>query len=151
MTWTYSSTSISTDLAKVRLLVGDTNTNDQLLTDEEVAYFQTLDTDLRLVAARCCDAIVAKLSRNIDRSNLGMSATRSQSIQHYMDLADRLRKEARSAGANPIAAPDNFGGPSQADVDGYNEDTDRGPLFYRGMNDTPGVSSAVPFGGYGDD
>jgi hypothetical protein len=93
MTWTYDSTDLSTDLAKVRLHVGDTNTNDQLLTDEEINYALSLETAILLASARCCDFIVSKLARDIDRSNIGMNAQRSQKIQHYMDLAVRLRQE----------------------------------------------------------
>lgn len=145
MTWTYSSTSIGTDLAKIRLTLGDTNSNDPLLTDEEIAYYQTLDTDLRLVAARCCDAIVGKLARNIDRSNLGMSAQRSQVVQHYLDLADRLRKEARNSAASPTTAPEDAGAPDQSYADDL-QSSDRPNLFYRGMNDNPGSGS-----GDGDD
>ena len=39
MTWTYDATSIGTDLAKVRLLIGDTETTDQQMTDEEINFF----------------------------------------------------------------------------------------------------------------
>jgi hypothetical protein len=99
VTWTYNPESLGTDLAKVRNLIGDTNTNDKLLTDEEIAVYQALETNLFSVAALCCDAIIAKLARDIDRSNLGMSAQRSQKIQHYQDMRDRyLAKAASGAG-----------------------------------------------------
>lgn len=95
MTWTYSSTSISTDLAKVRLRIGDTNTKDQLLTDEEINYYLGQKANVDLAAADCIEfGIIPKLSRDVDRSNLGMSATRSQKVQHYMDLAKRLRAQS---------------------------------------------------------
>lgn len=118
MTWTYDSTDISTDLAKVRLLIGDTNTNEQLLADEEINFYIGRKADVTLSAADCCDAIVAKLSRDTDRNNLGMGAQRSQKIQHYQDLADRYRNEGRmEAGAFA-------GGTSKSDEDSWEADTD---------------------------
>lgn len=95
MSWTYDSRNIADNTAKLRLLVGDTNTNDQLLTDSEVTYILTLETNLRLASARACDIIIAKLARDIDRNNIGMSATRSQKVQHYRDMAKDMRAEAR--------------------------------------------------------
>lgn len=92
MTFTYDSTDISTDLAQVRLRIGDTNSADPLLTDEEITAYLTLDSDIVGAAILCVKAIIAKLARDVDRGNLGMSATRSQKVQHYKDLLIELRK-----------------------------------------------------------
>jgi hypothetical protein len=131
---TYSSTSITTDVAKVRLLVGDTNSADWLMTDEEVSYFLSVDTDIRLVAARCCDAIRGKLARNVDRSNIQLSAQRSQVMQHYMDLAAILRTEAR--GDQSEGAVAYLAGSSIAERDTQRSDSSIvQAVFQRGMDD----------------
>lgn len=100
MTWTYDATATTT-LAKVRRRIGDTNTNSQLLADEEIADFlDEAGDDIYSTAVACVDAILAKLARDVDRSNLGMSATRSQQEQHYKDLRELL-VQRRDAGATP--------------------------------------------------
>lgn len=90
MTWTYNAADLSTDLAKVRRNIGDTNTNDQGLSDEEINSF-LVDDGLSLDSAtlRAAQALYAKWVRDVDRSNLGMSANRSQKLQHLMDLIDK--------------------------------------------------------------
>jgi len=130
MSWTFDSTSLSTSLSQVRLLIGDTNTNDQLLTDEEVNFFYSERSDIRLAAIECCSAIIGKLSRDIDRSNLGQSATRSQKIQHYKDLMERLRRET-SAVAEVF-----IGGVSVSNRDNLDSEDDFiKPAFSRDRND----------------
>lgn len=95
MTWTYSATDISTDLAKIRLLVGDTDADDPLLTDEEIDFYLDETANIYLAAANAIDhGILPKLARDIDRNGTGYSATRSQKFQHYKDLSDKLRAKA---------------------------------------------------------
>lgn len=134
MTWTYDSTDLSTDLAQVRLRIGDTNTDDQLLTDEEINHYLGLKADVDLAAADCIEfGIIPKLSRDVDRSNLGMSATRSQKVQHYMDLVDRLRRGSWT-GAEITST-----GQSKAAQDANEADTDLiQPLFERNHNRNAG-------------
>lgn len=117
MTWTYDSTDISTDLAKVRLGIGDTNTYDQGLTDEEINSFLAL-YDLAGATLRSAQALYAKWVRDVDRSNLGMSASRSQKLQHLLDLINDLKKIAGRR-ASPFV-----GGVSQSSKDALSDDTD---------------------------
>ena len=136
MTWTYNPASVSTALAKVRLYIGDTNTNDQLLSDEEVAAIQGTETNLFYVAARCCDAVIAKLARDVDRSNLGMSATRSTKIQNYEALRDSLYKQAAAGNAGMFV-----GGVSESANETLDADADNiKPLFKLGQFNNPGAS-----------
>ncbi|NIU03769.1 MAG: hypothetical protein GWN29_04945 [Gammaproteobacteria bacterium] len=117
MTWTYDSTDISTDLAKVRLEIGDTNTYDQGLTDEEINRYLG-SYSLAGATLRCAQALYAKWVRDVDRSNLGMSASRSQKLQHLRDLIEYLQARA-SRRASPY-----IGGVSQDAKDGLDEDED---------------------------
>jgi len=93
MAWSYDDT-LSTDRDKVRFLVGDTDTNRQLLSNSEIDFLVTENPDYRQAAVNSCDAIIAKLSRDVDRNGPGMNATRSQQIQHYKDLKIELKKKA---------------------------------------------------------
>lgn len=134
MTWTYDATSITTDLAKVRRNIGDTNTNDQGLTDEEINSF-LVDDGLSVDAAtlRSAQALYAKWVRDVDRSNLGMSANRSQKLQHLRDLIDNYLAPRVRRRATPY-----LGGVSQDTKDTLNEDTDHvTPRFQRGQFDNP--------------
>lgn len=133
MTFTYSSSSIATDLAKVRLTIGDTDSNSPLLTDEEINYFLGEKDDIVLAACDCVRAIIAKLARDVDRSNLGMSASRSQKQQHYQDLLGRLEAQAMSAGGELFV-----GGTSLAEKESLEEDDDfEGSAFSRDRDDNP--------------
>jgi hypothetical protein len=130
MTWTYSNTSLSTDLAKVRLYIGDTNTAWQLLTDEEIAVATTLETNLFLAASMCCEFILAKLARDNDDSKLGISVSRSQLTEHYRGLRDSLALRA-SRGVEVY-----WGGGSIDERDTIAEDEDFPQAgFTRGMDD----------------
>lgn len=121
MTWTYDPT-LATDRDKIRTLIGDTNTADQLLTDEQIAYMLAQTPQVDLAAAECCDLILAKLARDIDRSNIGMSSQRSQKVQHYQDLAQRLRAKAGTLSQTYV------GGLSLAEKDELNDDADYVPM-----------------------
>lgn len=132
MTWTYSDTDLSTDLAKVRLKIGDVDTNDQLLTDEEIAYVLANYTGLDLAAVECLKIILAapEAARAVDRSGTGFSATRSQRFQHLRDLLAELQAKA-STSASPSLM-----GTSQSEQDSLDADTDYiQPSFIRGLHD----------------
>ena len=129
MTWTYSGNP-DTDAKQVRLLVGDTNSQDQLLNNTEIEFVLSQTADIYAAAADCCDIIIGKLARDVDRNDIGMSATRSQQIQHYTDLRDSLRKRANT-NAGVYA-----GGLSQDEKNSDARDPDLPqPAFKRGMND----------------
>lgn len=98
MTFTYSATSISTDLSKVRLIIGDTDSDDPLLTDEEINYFLGRYAAVDRAAAECCKAILAapEVARAIDRTGTGFSASRSQRFQHVRDVLRELQATAGS-------------------------------------------------------
>ena len=117
MTWTYDATDLSTDLAKVRLDIGDTNTYDQGLSDEEINSFLAR-YGLAGATLRSAQALYAKWVRDVDRSNLGMSASRSQKLQHLRDVIDDLQARAGRR-ASPFV-----GGVSQSSKDSLAEDTD---------------------------
>lgn len=106
MTFTYSSTALSTNLSQVRLKLGDTNSKDPLLTDEEIAAVSdytaaelaaTTGVNIPLAASRCIQAMIAAVARRIDTTGPRFGATRSQIFQHFKDLKKMLEDEARSS------------------------------------------------------
>lgn len=129
MTWTFSD-SIASDKDKVRLKIGDTDTDDQLLSDETIDALLAIRADVVLCSIDACRAILAKLARDIDRSAAGMSGSRSQKTQHYKDVLSSLIKE--SSGETRVKV----GGISKDAKDTLNDDSDfEKPTFTVGMSD----------------
>lgn len=98
MSWTYVSPANSPK-DEVRFLIGDTDTADQLLQDEEIQFL--LDTWLTVhgttfyVAAIACETIAAKLAREISYSADGVSVSLSELQQKFLAQAERLRAQHR--------------------------------------------------------
>jgi len=129
MTWTFSD-SIASDKDKVRLKIGDTDTDDQLLSDETIDALLAIRADVVLCAIDACRAILAKLARDIDRSAAGMSGSRSQKTQHYKDVLSSLIKE--SGGETRIKV----GGISKSENNTLRDDSDfEKPTFTVGRDD----------------
>ncbi len=130
MTWTYSGNPAGSALDKVRFLCGDTNLDWQLLQDEEINYILAIYTDTTLAAAEACDAIAAKLSRDVDTTNLELSVRASQRAEAYVRRANELRAKVGRAATIFV------GGRSPSDKDSAAEDTSRTqPAFKIGMHD----------------
>lgn len=94
MTFTYSSTSIATDLAKVRLEIEDTDSTDALFTDEEINWFLADEGSVLAAAARASEVAARKFARDFDWTADGDSVSRAGRAQHYATLAITLRSRA---------------------------------------------------------
>ena len=129
MSWTFSE-SLAADRDIVRLKIGDTDTDDQLLSNETLDALLAIRADVILCSIDACRAILAKLARDIDRSAAGMSGSRAQKTQHYKDVLANLIKE--SGGETRVKV----GGISKDASDTLNDDSDfEKPTFTIGMND----------------
>lgn len=133
MTWSYAADySLARD--RVRLLIGDTDSTDPLITDEEIAVYTTgafAQSNDYLAAAAVCDAIVAKMSRRADMSTGNSSVSLSQQVAQYERKARELRR--RSA----VRTTPYVGGVSVSAKDTRAADADRTPAaFTREMGDT---------------
>ena len=138
MTWTYTP-DFTAQRDRVRFLVGDTNTADQLVSDEEIQYMGTIEGSDFSVAAGCCEAIAGVLGRKVDMTEGKLSIKLSQRSKGYMDRAARLR--ARAA----LEAVPFSGGASVADKIAANADSDRiPPAFWRGQLDNPEAVQETP-------
>lgn len=134
MTWTYGSDP-TVQLDRVRILVGDTDENDQLISDEEIGLYLTggywAAASDHLAAASVAGAIAAKFARRADSLSAGgTSVNWGGLVDRYRTLATELAE--RGALEAGLSAAPFGGGISISDVDARNADTDRvAPFFNR--------------------
>jgi hypothetical protein len=65
VTWSYSPSDLATNpVDAVRLEIGDTDPNDQLLQNQEIVYAATQETGFWGTCARCCEMIERFYMRN---------------------------------------------------------------------------------------
>lgn len=91
---------IATDIDKIRLEIGDTDPDRQLLTDDELQYFLDGNDTVLHAAAAACDSLSTRFARDYDVKwqGAGMAArgeySRSQMSKAYADRAKALRDRA---------------------------------------------------------
>jgi hypothetical protein len=135
MTWTYGgapgTTTSATRRDAVRLLVGDTDTTDQQVSDEEIAFAlsQTSD-DIYNGGALICRALAGTYSRLVDTSIESVSSSYSQRAAQYSELAARLVKEGKRFGSVGLGVPV-AGGMSISEMESVEDDLDRVPSAFR--------------------
>ena len=117
MTWSYNE-NLTTDRDKVRFRIGDTDTDDQLLSNETIDALLVIRNDVVLASIDSVQAILAKFAREIDRQALGLGGPRSQKTTHYENLLKILRAEA-DKGATGVF----YGGATIAEKDDALADT----------------------------
>lgn len=135
MTWTYGgapgTTTAATRRDAVRLLVGDTDTTDQQITDEEIAFgLSQASDDIYNASALLCRALAGKYARLVDTSVESVSSSYSQRAKQYAELAVRLTKEGKKLGSVGMGVPV-AGGMSISEMEGVESDTDRVPSAFR--------------------
>lgn len=138
MAWTYSS-ALSTNRDRVRFLIGDTDTNDQQLQDSEIDWVLTQEGNVYLAAAKSCQALAAKYSRQADSEVGDLAVKKSQRAKAYFDLAKKYKAEGI------IDAPVFAASLSVADKQTYEQDTDiPAPKFFIDMQEFPGQTKDQP-------
>lgn len=141
MTWTYGGNPSTSDRDEVRYLVGDTDSTDELTSDEEIAYAIAEAGNNKLAAAMVAEAIAAKFARDVDVKNGPAQEWASQRYKHYHTKAAELRRRS-NASVKP-----RFGGQSLSTKDTLNSSSDvPQPYFRRGMSDMAGSISHVDGG-----
>lgn len=151
MSWNYSGDPTSSDKDAVRFLVGDTDEDDKLVTDDEIEWFLTEFPESPYhAAAEVAESIAAKFAREVTHSGDGLSYAAEQLQQNYAELAERLRRQARRrrrSGMGPYV-----GGISRRERELADADKDKIPSAFRSeMHDYPGTrdpmrSSSNPHG-----
>lgn len=106
MSWSYDATDLDTttssgQLNTVRFLVGDTETLDQQVQDEEVTFALSENgSNVYLSAAWVARAIASKYARRVTTQLDGaLQANYSDLSKQYMQLADQLEYQGKTNGA----------------------------------------------------
>lgn len=142
MSFNYDSSNIGTSTASqrlnaVRLLVGDTNSGDQQLQDEEISFaLGQSGNNIYYAAAWSARTISSKFARQVNIDVDGqISADYSDLSQQYASLADRLEFQGKkTSGSMGMVA----GGLSRTEVDAVRSNTDRvKPAFNRDQFNNP--------------
>ena len=135
MAWSYDATDLGTGTASgrlnsVRLLVGDTDTNDQQVQNEEITFALNQTNDnVYYAAAWAARTIAAQYSRRVTQNLSGaLSADYSDLQDHYTSLAETLEHQGKKTGA---VLGIKAGGISIATVDNVRQNTDRIPPSFR--------------------
>lgn len=99
MTATYVNPAAS-DKDAVRFLIGDTNPDNSLISDEEIGWLVTkwipIQGTIEYVAAAAADSIAAKYAREASFSADGVSVSLANLGQQFRDLAISLRSQHKS-------------------------------------------------------
>ena len=129
MEWSYDAsdldkTTASGRLNTVRLLVGDTNTLDQQVQNEEITFaLSETNNNVYYAAAWVARAIASKYSRKVNTSLDGaLSADYSDLQRQYSTLADNLEYQGKKVGAVVGVVA---GGITKTDINSVRENTDR--------------------------
>ena len=140
MTWTYSGDPSASDRDFVRFWLGDTDTTDQQLSDEEIAALLTIEGSPRAAALSGARRLLAKYSRLVDKSVGDLSVSYSQRRAGLETLIGSLKRDMVLAGGMPIS-----GGQSKARKETVEADTDRvKPSFHRDQfTEQGGVTGTV--------
>lgn len=104
MSWTYDVSLLSSsNLMQVRLLVGDTNTLDQQLQDEEIDFFVSQEGSARSGAVSAARALYAKYSRKANKQVGDLKIEAEKIAGHYLELLKELQDSATFSNAVPTA------------------------------------------------
>lgn len=139
MAWSYSGDPASSSKDKVRFLIGDTISADELLQDEEINAVIADQPNTTLAAAISAEAIAAKFSREATRTVGKTSISASEKAKAYLELARKLRLQSKTEKA--FKARPYAGGISENDKKIDEQDTDRAdPFFERNLFENPSSS-----------
>ena len=142
--WDYTGDPQSSPRDAVRFWCGDTDASDKLVSNVEIEYALSLDSDVRRAAAYVCRYVAARFSREADKSvsapgGMSVSHSLTQRAASFLKMASEL--EAVAAATLVKTAVPWCGGISQAQKDSANTDSDRVTTpFTRGQFDFPGTS-----------
>ena len=151
MAWSYDETDLGTTttssrLNSVRLLLGDTDTNDQQVQNEEIIFaLAQANNNIYYAAAWAARTIASQYARRVNTSLDGaLSADYSNLSKQYSVLADNLEYQGKKSGATVgIKA----GGITKTAVDGVRANTDRiAPSFRRDRFRNPPSYSGDEYG-----
>lgn len=129
MAWSYDSSDLDTTTASgrlntVRLLVGDTDTQDQQVQDEEITFGLAQNgNNVYYSAGWIARTISSQYARKVNTSLDGaIKADYSDLMKHYSTLADNLEYQGKTSGA---AVGILAGGITQSGIEAVRANTNR--------------------------
>lgn len=127
MTWSYSGNPGSSTRDEVRFLIQDTDTNDQLLTNEELDYLVTAYGEAYSAAVAAVGVLIATASRAVEESktvgDLSISRKAGARLQQWQALMASLQSERfRRYPAGPVVNPNAILPTSEGIVEGEGTD-----------------------------
>ena len=146
MAWTYGGDPSANARDAIRFLIGDTDTNDQLLNDAEIAWINnqvtgsdTATTALYESAWRAMVAVASKFSRLADQAVGDLKVDLFQKATNARAQADELKALALREGNVPTPYA---GGLTVSDKDIDRENSDMvQPSFWQGQFDDYGTTT----------
>lgn len=90
MTWTYSGNPAASDKDAVRFFTQDTDSGDQLLSDEELTYLLNLAGNTISAAISASHAISVKFAKMADQTVGSISASYSRRAEVYAKMAKEI-------------------------------------------------------------
>lgn len=99
MTWSYGGDPANSSTDRVRFLCGDTDTNNQQVTNEEISFLLSeFNSDSYLAAAGACEAMASKAATKADYSrsvgDLSLSTQYGAHSTTLLKRAESLRNQA---------------------------------------------------------
>lgn len=94
MSWSYSGDPSTRDEDAIRFEIGDTDEDDQLLSDEEIAYAISIAGTGLAGAAYCCEVLARKFSREADFTLGPLSIKAGQRAETFGAMAKELKAKA---------------------------------------------------------
>jgi len=139
MTWSYSGNPASSDKDTVRFLVGDTKTDDPLVTDEEIDWAITEEINKYCAAALIAESISAYFATQADLVKIGpIWEQYTKRSENYAKKAKDLRNKSSNKNTFAVYA----GGIDIADkINHYNDTTLIQPEFTKGFTDMDAVDT----------
>ncbi len=126
MTWSYTGDPSSSNKDAVRFIIGDTNTTDQLLSDEEINWLLGQYGSPSKTAYHACLAIAGKFARLVSQEAGRIKVKAESKYLQYKQLADDFRANEKAGFGKTLTAY--AGGISKADIAARDANPDKPAL-----------------------
>lgn len=104
MSWTYSGNPASSDTDRLRFELGDVNSADPLLSDEEIAYCLAQESTFMGALARAAEAVAQRFAREATTQVGSLGLQLSERAKVWGERAKEYRRRVTSAAVPSLAA-----------------------------------------------
>lgn len=118
-------TGTSADINNIRFLIGDTDSTDYAITNENIVFsLSQAGNDVYLAAAICARALAGKYATYVDTRFESVGSDYSQISKQYYALATRLEAQSKKYGKRGLGLP-TAGGLTYSDIEANDLNDDR--------------------------